>query len=270
VAAQTAARSARIIPTVTATVVPLDPAYRADLRVHATASPLVRVVIADSQMLVRSGYRLLLEDAKGIGVVGEAASGEEVVALAAQIRPNVVLIDVGLPGLDCVEATRLILAQTGCAVMLLTGTETDERVFAALCAGASGLMLKDTEPAELVRAVRLLARGEALLSPGLTRRLIEELAARPEPSLPSSDLLDELTPREREVVALVALGLSNDQIAERLFVTPATAKTHVSRAMVKLHARDRAQVVVFAYETGLVMPRAEPSALDARPLWLVT
>jgi DNA-binding NarL/FixJ family response regulator len=269
-AAQTTGRGQRIILGVTATIVPLDPTHRADPGMHASAAPLVRVVIADSQMLVRSGYRLLLEGASGIGVVGEAATGEEVVALAGRIRPDVVLIDVGLPGLDCVEATRLILTQTGCAVMLLTGTESDERVFAALRAGASGLMLKDTEPAELARAVRLLAHGEALLSPGLTRRLIEELAARPEPHLPSSDLLDELTPREREVVSLVGIGLSNDQIAERLFVTPATAKTHVSRAMVKLHARDRAQVVVFAYETGLVLPRAEPGGRDTRSLSLAT
>jgi DNA-binding NarL/FixJ family response regulator len=218
------------------------------------------VVVADGQTLIRSGYRVLLEEELGINVVGEAATGEQVVALAARMRPDVVLLDAALPGLDPVEATRAIVAERGPAVMVLTGSESDDRVFAALRAGASSLLAKDTEPAELVRAVRLLARGEALLSPGLTRRLIAELSSRPEPNLPSSDLLDELTPREREVVALVALGLSNEQIAQRLFVTPATAKTHVSRSMVKLHARDRAQVVVFAYENGLALPRADTTS----------
>jgi DNA-binding NarL/FixJ family response regulator len=235
----------------------LDRSDRLRQRVNATAAHLVRVVIADGQTLVRSGYRLLLEDAPDITVVAEATSGEQVVAVAERLRPDVVMIDAALPGLDCVDATRAIRALSGPAVMVLAGSDADDRVFDALRAGASGLIAKDTEPAELVRAVGLLARGEALLSPGLTRRLIAELNSRPQPTLPSSHLLEELTPREREVVTLVALGLSNDQIAERLFVTPATAKTHVSRAMVKLHARDRAQVVVFGYETGLVQPRAE-------------
>jgi DNA-binding NarL/FixJ family response regulator len=247
------------------TVVPFDRAQRARRDGHAVVLPLVSVVIADGQMLVRSGYRLLLEDEHRISVVGEAASGEQVVAMAARERPDVVMIDASLPGLDPVEAVRAIVAQAGSAVMVLTGAEADERAFAALRAGASGLLAKDTEPAELVRAVRLLARGEALLSPGLTRRLISELAARPQPDLPSSELLDELTPREREVVGLVALGLTNSQIAEQLFVTPATAKTHVSRAMVKLHARDRAQVVVFAYETGLASPRTDTPSSERQP-----
>jgi DNA-binding NarL/FixJ family response regulator len=211
----------------------------------------IRVVVADGHALVRAGFRALLEQRPAIEVVGEAADGDEAVALATRLRPDVVLIDGSLPGLDCVEATRRTLAETGAAVMLLTGSEGDERIFDALRAGASGLMVRDTEPTELVRAVELLARGEALLSPPIARRLIAELAARPEPRMPESDLLDELTTREREVVALVALGLSNDEIAARLVVTPATAKTHVSRAMVKLHARDRAQLVVFAYEAGL-------------------
>jgi DNA-binding NarL/FixJ family response regulator len=216
------------------------------------ASPAeIRVVVADGHALVRAGFRVLLEGRRTIEVVGEAADGEEAVALASCTRPDVVLIDGNLPGLDCVEATRRMLAETGAAVMLLTTSEGDERVFPALRAGASGLILKDTEPTELVRAVELLARGEALLSPPIARRLLTELAARPEPKMPESDLLAELTAREREVVALVALGLTNDEIAARLVVTPGTAKTHVSRAMVKLGARNRSQLVVFAYEVGL-------------------
>jgi DNA-binding NarL/FixJ family response regulator len=214
-------------------------------------SPTVRVVIADDQALVRAGFRVLLESRERIAVVGEASNGEEAVALVRRLRPDVVLMDADLAGLDSVEATRRILAEADVAVMVLTGSVSDGRIFPALRAGASGVLLKDTEPNELAEAVELLGRGEALLSPALARRLIAELAARPEPSLPSSTLLEELTPREREVAALVALGFSNDEIAERLVVTPATVKTHVSRTMVKLRARDRAQLVVFAYETGL-------------------
>ena len=217
----------------------------------------IRVLVADGQALVRAGFRVLLEGTQGISVVGEAASGEEAVELAERLRPDVVLIDVSVPGLDSVEATRQMLTQPELAVMLLTGHESDERIFSALRAGASGMLLKDTEPAELVRAIELLARGQAQLSPSLTRRLISEFTSRPEPQLPSSDLVEELTAREREVVALVALGLSNDEIAERLVISRATAKTHVSRAMIKLHVRDRAQVVVFAYESGLVLPRSD-------------
>jgi DNA-binding NarL/FixJ family response regulator len=231
------------------TLVVLD-SFRRD-RESRASQVSIRVVVADGHALVRAGFRALLERRPAIEVVGEAADGEEAVALALRLRPDVVLIDGSLPGLDCVEATRRTLSETGAAVMLLTGSEADERMFDALRAGASGLMLKDTEATELVRAVELLARGEALLSPPIARRLIAELAARPEPQVPESDLLDELTAREREVVALVALGLNNDEIAARIVVTPATAKTHVSRAMVKLHARDRAQLVVFAYEAGL-------------------
>jgi DNA-binding NarL/FixJ family response regulator len=231
------------------TLVVLD-SFRRDREPDASQAS-IRVLIADGQALVRAGFRVLLERRPAIDVVGEASDGDQAIALARRLRPEVVLLDANLPGLDCVEATRRVLAETGAAVMLLTSSEADERIFDALRAGASGLMLKDTEPTELVRAVELLARGEALLSPPITRRLIAELAARPDPHLPDSDLLDELTAREREVMALVALGLSNDEIAARLFVTPATAKTHVSRAMVKLHARDRAQLVVFAYEAGL-------------------
>ena len=227
---------------------------------RAAAAPAVRVLVADGQALVRAGVRALLEAGGRIGVVGEASTGEEAVALARRLRPDVVLIDATLPGLDCVQATGRMLADPGVAVMLLTASELDERIFDALRAGARGLQLKDTDPAELVRAIELLARGDALLSPSLTRRLIAELASVPDPQLPSCELLDELTPREREVVALVALGLSNADIAERLVISPATSKTHVSRAMLKLGAHDRAQLVVFAFHAGLAVPRAEATA----------
>ena len=229
---------------------------RARLDGRAGAAPGVRVLIADGQALVRAGVRALLEGGGRISVVGEASTGEEAVALARRLHPDVVLIDATLPGLDCVRATGRMLADPGVAVMLLSASEQDDRIFAALRAGARGLLLKDTEPAELVRAVELLARGEALLSPVLTRRLIAELASRPEPEHPSSDLLDELTAREREVVALVALGLSNADIAEQLVISPATSKTHVSRAMLKLGAHDRAQLVAFAFHAGLAVARA--------------
>jgi DNA-binding NarL/FixJ family response regulator len=237
-------------------LVVLDAQRRTRFNGRRAVSPVVRVMIADGQTLVRAGFRVLLEDTERIAVVGEAADGEEAVALAHRLRPDVVLMDANLPGLDCVEATRQVLAHPGAAVMLLTGSESDMRMFDALRAGASGLLLKDTEPTELVRAVEMLARGDALLSPRLTRRLIAELTSRPEPRVPDCGQLDELTAREREVVSLVALGLSNDEIGEQLVVTRATAKTHVSRAMVKLKARDRAQLVVFAYETGLALPSA--------------
>ena len=215
----------------------------------------IRVLIAEGQALVRGGFRALLERDARITVVGEAATGEEAVALARRFRPDVLLIDAKLPGLDCIEATGVVASETGAHVMLLTASEGDDRIFAALRAGARGLVVKDTEPTELVRAVDALARGEALLSPGLARRVIAELASRPVPECPSPELLADLTAREREVVALVGLGLSNNGIAERLVVSRATAKTHVSRAMVKLDARDRAKLVVFAYEAGLVVPR---------------
>jgi DNA-binding NarL/FixJ family response regulator len=220
-------------------------------------SAAIRMLIADGQALVRAGVRLLLEVDERITVVGEASTGEETVALVEQIRPDVVMMDTRLPGLDPVETTRRIVSGSGVAVMLLTACESDDGIFAALRAGASGLLPKDAQPTQLVQAIVALARGEALLSPSLTRRLIDEFAARVERPSPDHKLLDQLTVREREVVALVALGLSNGEIAERLVVSPATARTHVSRAMVKLRARDRAKVVVFAYEVGLVVPRAE-------------
>jgi DNA-binding NarL/FixJ family response regulator len=221
------------------------------------ASPPVRVLVAHGQVLVRAGLRALLEAGQHITVVGEAATGEDAVAPARRLRPDVVVSDMRLPGLDSIEATARICAKPAVAVMLLAASEGDERILAALRAGASGILLTDAEPAELMRAVEAVARGEALLSPRLTRKLIAELASRPEPAGPSPKLLDELTARERDVVALVGHGLGNHEIAERLVVTPATAKTHVSRAMGKLNAHDRAKLVVFAYETGLVVPRRE-------------
>jgi DNA-binding NarL/FixJ family response regulator len=230
------------------------------------ASSAVRVLLADSQGLVRAGFRMLLEASEGISVVGEAASGEEAVAVAQRLRPDVALIDAALAGLGSVEAARRISSRSGAAVIMLIGSEDDEHSLPALRAGATGMLLKDTEPAELVRAVETLARGEAVLTPTITRHLIAEVAGRPEPASPCPGLLDELTAREREVVALVGRGLGNDEIAERLVVAPTTAKTHVSRAMVKLHAHDRAKLVVFAYETGLVRPGTDTATRTSRPL----
>jgi DNA-binding NarL/FixJ family response regulator len=221
---------------------------------------VVRVVIAVGPELVRAGYGVLLDADERIAVVGDAATGMETVAQVGRLRPDVVLIDAELPGLDSVEVTTRVAAEPGATVLMLTASEGDERIFAALRAGAAGALMKDTAPHELVRAVKALARGEAVLSPRLTRQLITEFAARPEPSAPRSDLLDELTGREREVVVLVALGLTNDEIAERLVISRATARTHVSRTMAKLHAHDRAKLVVFAYEAGLVVPRTDRGA----------
>lgn len=215
-----------------------------------------RVILSEGEALVRAGLRALLEEDGTVIVVGEAATGEEALDLASQLKPDVVLLDAGLPGLDSVETTRRLLADTGVPVMLLANSEADEHTFAALRAGASGVVLKDTEPSELVRAVAVLARGDALLSPSFTRRLIADFASRPEPSQPNDERVAVLTAREREVVGLVAMGLSNGEIAEELVLSPATARTHVSRAMVKLGARDRSQLVVFAYNNGLVLQPA--------------
>jgi DNA-binding NarL/FixJ family response regulator len=228
--------------------------------------PTVRLLIADGQGLVRAGFRALLESVGRMSVVGEAASGDEALDLVRRARPDVVLLDANLPGSGCVEVTRQILAQSSAAVMLVTAAAGDERIFAALHAGATGLLLKDTDSAGLVRAIHALARGDVSLSAEHARRLIAELVSRPQPGRPRDGLLDELTAREQEVVLLVALGLSNDEIAERIVVTPATAKTHVSRAMIKLGARDRAKLVVFAYEAGLVLPRADRAARAPRLL----
>jgi DNA-binding NarL/FixJ family response regulator len=217
---------------------------------------MIRVLLADDQALVRAGFRALLDAQADIEVAGEANDGEEAVRLARELMPEVVLMDIRMPGLDGIEATRAIGADARLGdvrIVILTTFDVDEYVFEALRAGASGFLVKDTEPAELIQAVRVVAQGEALLSPGVTRRLIEEFATRAkEPG--RTPALKMLTDREREVMALVGAGLSNDEIAERLVISPATAKTHVSRAMVKLGARDRAQLVVFAYESGLVRP----------------
>jgi DNA-binding NarL/FixJ family response regulator len=217
---------------------------------------VIRVVLADDQALVRAGFRALLDAQPDIEVVGEAADGDEAVRLAARERPDVVLMDIRMPGTDGLAATRRIAGDDrldDVHVVILTTFDLDEYVFEALRSGASGFLVKDTEPVELIQAVRVVARGDALLSAGVTRRLIEEYASRAKDPRPSPQL-DLLTEREREVMALVGAGLSNEEIAERLFMSPATAKTHVSRSMVKLGARDRAQLVVFAYESGLVRP----------------
>ena len=218
---------------------------------------MIDVLLADDQALVRSGLRVLFESEPGFAVVGEAANGAEAVALARELRPRVLLMDVRMPVLDGIEATRRIseleeLAQV--RVLMLTTFESDEYVFEALRAGAGGFLLKDAEPRDILEAVRVLAAGEALLAPSVTRRLIEAFAGRAPADAPVPSALAELTEREREVMALVALGLSNEEIAQRLTISPATAKTHVSRAMLKLDARDRAQLVVIAYQTGLVAP----------------
>ena len=217
---------------------------------------MIRILVADDQMLVRAGFRALLGAEDGIAVVGEAADGAQAVSLARSQRPDVVLMDIRMPGLDGLEASRRILSDPALAdvrVVILTTFETDEYIFEAIRLGASGFLVKDTEPADLIKAIRVVAAGESLLSPGVTRRLIEEFARRAKEPLALPGI-SELTEREREVMGLVALGLSNDEIAQRLVVSPATAKTHVSRVMIKLGARDRAQLVVFAYESGLARP----------------
>jgi DNA-binding NarL/FixJ family response regulator len=217
----------------------------------------VRVLLADDQTLVRSGFRVLLERDEEIEVVGEASHGAEVVERTRSARPDVVLMDIRMPGMDGLEATRRIVgdpALAGVRVIILTTFDHDEYVFQALHAGASGFLLKDVDPDDLRDAVRVVARGDALLSPSVTRRLIAEYVSQPGRHRHSPAELDELTEREREVLVHVAAGLSNDEIAERLVISPATAKTHVSRILLKLDARDRAQLVVIAYESGLVRP----------------
>ncbi|MQA00198.1 MAG: response regulator [Dehalococcoidia bacterium] len=214
---------------------------------------MIRVLLVDDQALVRGGFRALLDAEADIEVVGEAAEGGEAVQLAESLRPDVVLMDIRMPGVDGLTAARQITsdpALTDVRIVILTTFDLDEYVFEALQLGASGFLVKDTRPAELVEAVRVVAGGDALLSPGVTRRLIEQFAQHAR-TPPPSPAFDDLTDREREVVRLVAQGLSNQQIADRLVVSPWTAKTHVNRAMAKLNARDRAQLVVFAYESGL-------------------
>jgi DNA-binding NarL/FixJ family response regulator len=218
---------------------------------------VIRVLLVDDQPLIRAGFRALLDAEDDIEVVAEAPDGRQGVALAERHLPDVALIDVRMPVLDGIEATRRIAGDdrlAGVRVVILTNYGLDEYLFAALRAGASGFLVKDIEPEDLLRGVRVAARGDALLSPNATRALIEEFVARPPETYPTAEP-GVLTNREREVVRLVAGGLSNDEIAAHMVISPATAKTHVSRAMTKLGARDRAQVVVYAYESGLVSAR---------------
>jgi DNA-binding NarL/FixJ family response regulator len=218
---------------------------------------LIKVLLADDQVLVRSGFRVLLTGAPDIQVVGEAADGRQALALARRTRADVVLMDIRMPVMDGLEATRLMAADEGLSgvkVLILTTFEADEYVMDALRAGASGFLTKDVELPELIHALHVVARGDALLSPGVTRRLIAQVVARRERPRAMSDGLSALTGRELQVMALLGRGLNNDEIAAELHVSPLTAKTHVSRAMTKLGARDRAQMVVLAYENGLVSP----------------
>lgn len=218
----------------------------------------VKVLIVDDQALVRGGFRVLVDSAPDLEVVGEASDGAEAIALARELEPDVILMDIRMPGMDGLEATRLLLSERAASdaprVLVLTTFDADEYVYEALRSGASGFLLKDTEPVQLLDAVRIVAKGDALLAPSVTRRLIREFASRPEVRKAHPDELSALTERELEVMSLVAQGLSNDEIAGKLFISPTTAKTHVSRVMMKLGARDRAQLVVTAYETGLVVP----------------
>lgn len=223
---------------------------------------MIRLVLADDQALIRMGLRMLVDSAEDMEVVAEAVDGADAVRLAAETRPDVILMDIRMPGSDGLEATRRICADPGLAavrVLILTTFEADEYVYEALRAGASGFLVKDTDPGELLQGVRVVARGDALLSPSITRRLIADVVSRPRPGpQPKGDRLAVLTQREREVLVLVGTGLSNDEIAARLQLSPLTAKTHVSRLLTKLGARDRAQLVVTAYETGLIVPGRQP------------
>jgi DNA-binding NarL/FixJ family response regulator len=216
---------------------------------------VIRVVLADDQALIREGFRAILERADDVEIVGEASDGSEAVEVVRRTRPDVVLMDIRMPRLDGIAATAAITSDPslpGTRVLVVTTYEIDSNVFEALRAGASGFLLKDLEPDELRRAVRVVASGESLLAPSVTRRLISQFVTLPQRDGAIAAKLDRLTERESEVVRLVAVGLSNAEIAKRLFISPTTAKTHVSRAMLKLDARDRAQLVVFAYDSGIV------------------
>ena len=214
---------------------------------------MIRVLVADDQALLRGGFRMILDAQPGIEVVGEAGDGEEALAQAAHLRPDVVLMDIRMPRLDGLEATRrLVRTNPSSRVLVLTMFGDDEYVYAALKNGASGFLLKDVPPEELAHAVRVVAHGDALLAPAITRRLIEDLVHRPPPGAGTPAELTALSPRELEVLKLIAQGLSNGQIAERLFVSEATTKTHVTHIFSKLALRDRVQAVVLAYESGLV------------------
>lgn len=217
----------------------------------------IRVLVADDQALLRGSFRALIETTPDLTVVGEAANGAEAVELTGTLRPDVVLMDVRMPHLDGIEATRQIHQDTRTThvrVLMLTMFDLDAHVFAALRAGAAGFLLKDTPPGDLLNAVRVVAAGEALLAPTVTRRLIAEFARRPQPERPLPRVLDGVTDRERQVLTLVASGLSNTEIADHLHLSLATVKTYIGRLLTKLHARDRAQLVIIAYESGLVTP----------------
>jgi DNA-binding NarL/FixJ family response regulator len=217
----------------------------------------ITVAVVDDQPLIRTGLRTMLEHEPGLELVGEADNGEQAVLLAQRLRPEVMLMDIRMPVLDGIEATRRITGDPDLAsvrVVILTTFDLDDYVYAAIRAGASGFLLKDARPEDILSAVRVVAAGDALLAPAVTRRLIEEFAQRPDAVAAPSPELAALTDREREVLALVGRGLANAEIAERLYVSPATAKTHVSHIMTKLYARDRAQLVVLAYESGLIRP----------------
>jgi DNA-binding NarL/FixJ family response regulator len=217
----------------------------------------IGVVVVDDQALVRGGFRVLVDSDSELEVLGEASNGQEAVALVDSTRPDVILMDVRMPIMDGIEATGKILGlglQPMPRILILTTFDLDEYVYAALRAGASGFLLKDTPPAELLVAIKVVARGDALLAPGITRRLIAEFASRRPTSAADTEVLNSLTDRERDVLRLVAKGMSNQELAEALHMSPATAKTHVSRILMKLDARDRAQLVVISYETGFISP----------------
>jgi DNA-binding NarL/FixJ family response regulator len=223
----------------------------------------IRVLVAHGDRLARAGLGALLDAEPDVAVVDAAADGMQTVALAREVHPDVLLIDIAVPGMDVGTVTQQILADADASsvqVLVIGASDDDEKIFSSLRAGASGFLVRDAEPGELTRAIRAVAAGEGALSPSGVRRLIDELAAQSEPRRPSPELLEELTPREREVMALIAGGLSNDEIAEQLVVTPATAKTHVSRVMTKLRAHRWAQVVTLAYESGLVRPQRPAGA----------
>ena len=226
---------------------------------------MIRLLIAHGDHLSRAGLEALLDDEPDIMVAGSAGDGEDALAQAREIRPDVLLVDAALPGTDGVEATRQIVAipgLSGVGVVMLGDSDRDHEVLSALRAGATGFLPRDTEPAALLRAIRAVAAGEAALFPSVVRRVISELVSWPDPGLPGPEQLEELTPREREVMGLVAAGLRNDEIAEHLVISRATAKPHVSRTLYKLQARSRAQLVTLAYETGLVHPK-QPGPVDS-------
>jgi DNA-binding NarL/FixJ family response regulator len=225
---------------------------------------VIRVLVVHRDRLARAGLAALLNAEPGVTVTGSAADGAEALVLAEDLRPNVLLLDLGVAGVDALSVTRIVADSVGCSVgvLIIGDSEDDQEMFASLRAGASGFLVRDAEPADLMQGIRRVAAGEVALSPSSVRRVIDELVEQPDPERPSPQLLDELTPRELEVMALVAGGLSNDDIAQQLVVSPATAKTHVSRVMTKLRAHHRAQLVMVAYETGLVHPKRPVRSAD--------